>query len=120
MPAPSENKWGTLKLNLYEYNRNDIEQFGDEASIIPYVGVTTAQSRPLMAGRGRERREVSGWAEKIDFDSIEVDYEAFTKRKVEFHDGTSITLAIIEQLSGDRKKGSTRVWYTAIFLEVTL
>jgi hypothetical protein len=119
-PAPSEDKWGTLKLNLYEYNRNDIEQFGEENSLIPYVGVTTAQSRPLMSGRGRERREVSGWAEKTDFDSIEVDYEAFTKKKVEFHDGTQITLAIIEQLTGDRKKGSTRVWYKAIFLEVTL
>lgn len=118
--APSVDKWGTLQLNIYEYTRDNIEQFGEENDLVPYVGVTTAQSRLLQAGRGRERRTVSGWAEKTDFDSIEADYEAFTQRKVEFHDGTSITLAIIEELSGERKKGSTRVWYKAKFLEVTL
>lgn len=117
-PPPSENKWGTLALNLYEYQRNDIDQFGEENSLIAYVGVTTAQSRLLMAGRGRERREVMGWAEKADFDSMEVDYEAYTQKIVTFHDGTQINPAIIEELSGDRKKGSTRVWYKAVFLEV--
>ena len=110
--------WGTLSLNITEYNRTNIEQLGGEKDLIPYVGVTTAQSRLLMAGRLRERREVQGWAEKTDYDGLEVDYEAFTKRKVEFHDGTAIDLAIIEELSGERKKGSTRVWYSAKFLEV--
>jgi len=114
------DKWGTLALNILEYNRVDVEQFGEESPLIPYIGITTAQSAPIMSGRGRERREVSGWAEKTDFDSIEADYEAFIKRKAEFHDNTQLTLAIIEQLSGDRKKGTTKVWYTAIFLEVSL
>ena len=114
------DKWGELALNIAEYSRDDIEQFGAENDLIPFSGVATAQSRLLMCGRGRERRSVSGWAEKTDFDTLETDYEAFTKQKVEFNDGTSITLAIIEELSGERKKGSTRVWYKARFLEVTL
>jgi hypothetical protein len=110
--------WGTLSLNITEYNRTNIEQLGGEKDLIPYVGITTAQSRLLLAGRTRVRKEVQGWAEKIDFDSLETDYEAFTKRAAVFHDGTTIATAIIEELSGNRRKGSTRVWYSAKFLEV--
>ncbi|HOU27352.1 MAG TPA: hypothetical protein PLD76_04790 [Paludibacteraceae bacterium] len=107
-----------MNLNASEYNRNNIEQLGGEKDLIPYAGVITAQSSLLMSGRMRERREISGWAEKTDFDSLETDYEAFTSRTVSFHDGTSITKAIIEELKGERRKGSTKVWYTAKFLEV--
>jgi len=117
---PVANMWGFLELNLYEYVRTDIEQFGDEKGIIPYTRLSIAQARLIRSGRGRERRNVRGWAEKVDFDALEQDCDAYTKKLVTFHDGTQITLAIIESLEGERKKGTTIVWYSAVFLEVDL
>jgi hypothetical protein len=110
--------WGSLNLNVTENNYNDTKQLGGENDLIPYIGITTAQSVLLMSGRTRIRREVSGWATKTDFDSLETDYYNFTKKTIMFHDGSSITSAIIEELNGERKKGSTMVWYSAKFLEV--
>jgi len=112
------DKWGDLILNITQYNRDEIPQLSAEYSLIPLIGVTAAQSRLLSAGRLRERRSVTGWAVKADFDSLEEDYEAFAKNKVQFHDGTAINPAIIEELSATRQKGTGIVFYEITFLEV--
>lgn len=112
------DKWGELILNITQYSRDEIPQLSAEHSLIPLIGVTAAQSRLLSAGRLRERRSVCGWAVKADFDSLEADYEAFAKNKVQFHDGTKIDPTIIEELSGTRQKGTDIVFYEITFLEV--
>lgn len=116
--AEKPDKWGDLILNITQYDRNEIGQLSTEHSLIPFTGVTAAQSRLLSAGRLRERRSISGWASKPDFDSLEADYETFVKNKVQFHDGTAINPAIIEEFSGTRQKGTDIVFYEITFLEV--
>lgn len=117
-PATYFDKWGGLSLNLTEYNRNEIGQLATEKSLIAYTKITAPQSRLLSKGRLRERRSVGGWATKEDFDLLENDYETFTKKKVEFHDGTIINPAIIEDLSATRQKGTEAVFFEITFLEV--
>ncbi len=117
-PATYFDKWGSLSLNLTEYNRNEIGQLATEKSLIAYTKITAPQSRLLSKGRLRERRSVGGWATKEDFDLLENDYETFTKKKVEFHDGTIINPAIIEELSASRQKGTDAVFFEITFLEV--
>ena len=112
------DKWGDLQLNLIEYNRDEVTLLSAELDLIAFPTVTTPQSRLLSAGSLRERRSVRGWAAQADFDSLEQDYLSFAKRQAEFHDGTSLTTAIIERLSANRIKGSGLIFYELTFLEV--
>jgi hypothetical protein len=117
-PATYSDKWGGMRLNLTQYIRNEIGQLATEKSLIPYIRITAPQSRLISTGRSRERRSVGGWATKEDFDQIENDYETYAKKKAEFHDGTVINPAIIEELSGMKQKGTQAVNYEITFLEV--
>lgn len=117
-PVVYTDKWGSLALKLTAYNRDEISQLSSEKGLIAYPEVTAPQSRLLAAGRLRERRSVSGWALKAEFDSLEQDYEAFARRKAEFHDGTTINPAIIESLTASRQKGTDIVFFDITFLEV--
>ena len=113
-----ERKDQSFNFVIDDNNRNEIGQLSTEKSLIAYTKITAPQSRLLSTGRLRERRSVGGWAVKEDFDQLESDYETFAKRKAEFHDGTVINPAIIEELSAVRQKGTDLVFYEITFLEV--
>ena len=110
--------WGILEINDTEYKIPDIKHFGDESDVIPNIGISGHQTFLQMLGRGRERRELSCWATKVDFDSLQYDYETFVTREVIFNDGSEFHIALIEKLNGKRMKGSTIVFYDITFLEV--
>ncbi len=113
-----ETTWGSLRLKAQGYKRLDVKQMESESDMVTIYGVTASQSRSLSNGRGRYRREITGWAEKTDFDNLEIDYELSTKRAATFQDGTSFTTSIIEKLEGEKQPGNNKVWYTITILEV--
>ena len=105
-----------MVLNIMAYDRPEIEMLTAELGYIPVIDIYTKQSVLSHTGRKRERRKIEGWATKTDFDSLETDYIEMTKKSITFFDGTSIT-GILEALEGDRKKGTTLIFYSATFLE---
>lgn len=110
--------WGSMQLNIQEYSRPSAQTNLTEKPLIPDPAASTAipQSVLMGSGRARRRRNISGWATKGDFDSLETDKESYTSRVVTFADTYSMT-ALIEQLDGARKLGSILVFYSAVFVE---
>lgn len=110
--------WGSLVLHVQEYSRPSAQINLSEKPLIPDPAASTAipQSVLMGTGRARRRRNISGWATKEDFDSLETDKESYTNRIVTFADAYTMT-ALIEQLDGALKIGSDLVFYSAVFVE---
>lgn len=108
--------WGSLALNVTDYNLSEPKTGLMEYPLVPDPSATSAQTVLMGTGRWRLSTTMKGWATLSDYQSLEADYYAQTTRTVTWHDGTTYT-ALIKTLDGKQQLGSDLIWYDAVFLE---
>ena len=101
--------WGTLDLLVAKdsYNPPSSNIVMNEIRLIPSGDNLNSNTILQQGGRDRKRIKFSGYASKIDYESLVTDYLATTTRI--FTDIDSVTLsAIIESISASYFSG----WYS--------
>lgn len=111
------DRWGTLDLNIQAYERVETGVKLNEVNVITDPASDDPQSILMGGGRLRKRRNIQGYATKMEYDSLETDMLACAVKTVTFGDGFTMS-AVISALSGSRNQGSDLIWYSASFLEV--
>lgn len=112
--------WGSVDLNVSAYSRPTADFFLREVALVPDPSASTSSPQSILMGSGRmrKRRFVRGTLNSTDYDSIEADKNSYTSRTLTFNDGFSMT-ALVESLDGERRLGTTLVFYSATFVEAS-
>ena len=111
--------WGGLPLNILSYKRPGVQTYMVEKELLaPYNArqIKTANSVLMGTGRKRKTREVEGWANRSDYAALLLDYLNAAAKTVSFEDGFNF-VARLWKLQGKEQLGSSKVWYTAVFIE---
>jgi len=117
--------WGSTTLNVTKYEYVGTENYLIEKKLIPDAAVYTPQTVLVGVGRGRKRIAIEGIATVAEFQALESDKNNFVERAVSMasiEDSRTFTTAVIEQLQGEKVKGTANnlyMFYSCVFLEVT-
>lgn len=113
------DNFGSITLNIQEYERTGAQINLTEQALIPAPGDTTPQSVLMGTGRLRRRVRISGWLNPADYDALEADKEALTSRTLTLNSadpGFSMN-AYIEDLRMTTVTGADIVLFDAMFVE---